>query len=415
VVPRINIEYTGHIDLWTKILNDTLVMVGEYAPGHPNHALLNANADSISNCRNRQGFTYRVVRIPMPWSTSSAPPSYLNSLMVNNKVLVPIYNLPEDSIALNTYEQVLPDYEVIGIDCSPMSGSGGAIHCITMQALSSEFIHIKHYPLCNTADTLNPYRVRARIMTSSSLVPDSTLVYYRVNSGSYDSITLSLVIVTPGVYAGDIPAQSFGDTVVYYITARNNEGIVQTSPRHIPPQIYTFLVGLDVTPPQIAHTPLGNQSIYGWPAYVSAVVTDLSGIDSVTLEYSLNGIPQTPVPMPNTVGNTYGANFGGTVNVDDTVAYRIKAVDASANHNTSYSPQSGYYQFTIIQRIPIGIWEPDLTPITSTPLTAYLDSTGITYQQLTAFPDLNDYECMFILLGVYSNNYQLTTSLELLV
>ncbi|MCK4596449.1 agmatine deiminase family protein, partial [bacterium] len=30
VMQRINIEYTGHIDLWTKSLNDTLIMVGEY-------------------------------------------------------------------------------------------------------------------------------------------------------------------------------------------------------------------------------------------------------------------------------------------------------------------------------------------------------------------------------------------------
>jgi agmatine/peptidylarginine deiminase len=75
VVPRINLEYTGHIDLWTKILNDTLVMVGEYAPGHPNYTMLNNNADSISRCRNREGFPYRIVRIPMPWSMSSAPPS----------------------------------------------------------------------------------------------------------------------------------------------------------------------------------------------------------------------------------------------------------------------------------------------------------------------------------------------------
>jgi agmatine deiminase len=107
VLPRINIEYTGHIDLWTKILNDTLVMVGEYAPGHPNYTILNENADSISRCKNREGFPYRIVRIPLPWSTSNAPPSYLNSIMVNNKVLVPTYNLPEDSTALNIYQQVL--------------------------------------------------------------------------------------------------------------------------------------------------------------------------------------------------------------------------------------------------------------------------------------------------------------------
>jgi agmatine deiminase len=85
VMPKMNIEYTGHIDLWTKILNDTLVLVGEYESGHPNHTLLNQNAALIASHQNRDGVNYCVARIPMPWSTSSAPPTYLNSLFVNGK------------------------------------------------------------------------------------------------------------------------------------------------------------------------------------------------------------------------------------------------------------------------------------------------------------------------------------------
>jgi agmatine deiminase len=410
VLPRINLEYTGHIDLWTKILNDTLVMVGEYATGHPNYTILNQNADSISNCRNREGFPYHIVRIPMPWSTSSAPPSYLNSLIVNNKVLVPIYGLSEDSTALSIYQQVLPEYEIIGIDCSSMSGSGGAIHCITMQAPSAHYIHIQHYPLVDVADTLNAYRVRARITTSSDLVVDSTMICYKINSGPYSSTPLVPVVDTTGLFAGYIPPQVMGDTVTYYISTLNNDGIRRTSPRHVPPQAYSFVISDDFTPPDIVHTPLNNQPVINWPAYVSAVVTDVSGIDSVILEYSINGAAQTPLTMPNITGNTYGTNFGGTVNTGDTIAYRIRAVDASANHNTAYAPQSGYYQFAIIERIPIGIWEPDLTPITSAPLMDYLDSVGIDYEYTSTYPDFDAYDCMFILLGVYPNNYQLNTT-----
>ncbi|UCG30314.1 MAG: agmatine deiminase family protein [candidate division WOR-3 bacterium] len=242
ILPRINIEYTGHIDLWTKILNDTLVMVGEYAPGHPNYNMLNDNADSINRCRNREGFPYRIVRIPMPWSTSSAPPSYLNSLFVNNKVLVPLYNLAEDDTALIVYQQALPDHEIIGIDCSAMSGWGGAIHCITITAPESEYLHVKHYPLPDTNDTLNDYRVRAQIITSSNPINDSTLIYYKVNDGAYTPVPLTPVIDTPGVYSGFIPAQNIDDTIYYYLSVQNDEGIRRTSPRHVPPQTYSFKI-----------------------------------------------------------------------------------------------------------------------------------------------------------------------------
>ncbi len=175
VLQRINLEYTGHIDLWTKILNDTLVMVGEYESGHPNHTLLNQHADSIASCVNREGLNYRIVRIPMPWSMSDAPPSYLNSLIVNDKVLVPLYGEPEDDTALFVYQQALPDYEIIGINCASMAGWGGAIHCITMQIPSSCFLHIRHYPLANTDDTLNPYRVEAILRHRARSLPNPAL------------------------------------------------------------------------------------------------------------------------------------------------------------------------------------------------------------------------------------------------
>ncbi len=244
VLQRMNTEYTGHIDLWTKILNDTLVMVGEYASGHPNHDLLNQNADSIARCKNREGFNYRIARIPMPYSTSDAPPTYLNSLMVDNKVLVPLWGEPEDDTALFIYEQLLPYYEVVGIDCSAMSGSGGAIHCITMQAPSSKYIHIKHEPLPDsTNDTLNPYRVRAQIISSSTVLAESTLVFYKVNSApTFTATPLSAVSGSLGVYDGYIPAQSQGDTVYYYLHAKNTDNIRRTSPVDVPPHLYSFLV-----------------------------------------------------------------------------------------------------------------------------------------------------------------------------
>jgi agmatine deiminase len=244
VMPKMNIEYTGHIDLWTKAINDTLVLVGEYESGHPNHTLLNQNAALIASHKNRDGISYRVARIPMPWSTSNAPPTYLNSLFVNNKVLVPLWNEDEDSAAIAIYEQLLPDHEIVGIDCSYMSGSGGAIHCITMQMPSAAFLHVKHHPLPDsTTDTLNDYRVRAEVTTSSALESDSTVVFYRIGSSApFTATPLAGVADTPGVYAGYIPAQSPGDTVFYSLLAKNVEGIRRTSPTHCPPHIHSFRI-----------------------------------------------------------------------------------------------------------------------------------------------------------------------------
>jgi len=263
---RILTEYTGHIDIWTKQLNDTLVMVGQYSSGHPNDTVLNNRADSISRCKNLEGFPYRVVRIVMPYSTSNAPPTYLNSLFVNDRILVPIWGLSTDQQALNTYQQYLPGYQVVGINCSSMSGSGGAIHCITMQVPRSEFIHIVHKRLNDMYYTPNPYRVRARIITSGNLLPESTLIFYKVNSApNFTTTPLSPVVDTPGVYAGYIPAQASGDTIYYYLLAKNIHSIRRTSPAYVPPQLYSFRI-LPVAVLEHPEGVINGFSIYPNPA-----------------------------------------------------------------------------------------------------------------------------------------------------
>ncbi|MEO0132076.1 MAG: agmatine deiminase family protein [candidate division WOR-3 bacterium] len=243
ILPRINIEYTGHIDLWTKILNDTLIMVGEYAPGHPNYTILNQNADTLTRIKNREGINYRVVRIPMPYSTSSAPPTYLNSLFVNNKVLVPTWGLAEDSLALAVYRNTLPGHQIVGINCQAMSGSGGAIHCITMQVPSRQYLHIKHRYLVSVSDTLNPYPIRVQVISSSAIIPESTMIVWW-QKGDTVRYTEPLVALsdTPGVYRGYIPAQSLNDTVCYYLTFRNTQGLRRHSPNHAPAHYYQFVV-----------------------------------------------------------------------------------------------------------------------------------------------------------------------------
>jgi agmatine deiminase len=245
VVPlkRINIEYTGHIDLWTKILNDTLIMVGEYAAGHPNDTVLDNRADSLTRCKNREGFPFRVVRIPMPYSLDDAPPTYLNSFFFNKKILVPTWGVAEDTTGLRIYHDVLPGYTVVGINCSGMGGSGGAIHCITMQDPSNRWVHIRHYKLPDTSDTLNAYRVRAQMTYSGNLRPESTLVYYAVGGGSaYQTVPLTAVTDTASIFAGSIPAQHWGDTVYYYLQAKNDQSIRRTSPVDVPPHRFSFRV-----------------------------------------------------------------------------------------------------------------------------------------------------------------------------
>ncbi len=59
--------------------------------------------------------------------------SYVNYYITNNLVLVPIYNDPNDNIALEKIQNIYPERKVIGILAQNVYAEGGMIHCITQQ------------------------------------------------------------------------------------------------------------------------------------------------------------------------------------------------------------------------------------------------------------------------------------------
>ncbi len=85
------------------------------------------------------GKPYRLVPLPMceakyePSDGHRLPATYANFLYVNDAILVPIYNAPQDEEALSVFRKTFPDREIVGIDCSPLIRQHGSLHCVTMQ------------------------------------------------------------------------------------------------------------------------------------------------------------------------------------------------------------------------------------------------------------------------------------------
>ena len=60
--------------------------------------------------------------------------TYVNSLILDNQVFLPVYQQPEDAQAIAVYHSVLPEYEIVPIDCYNIYNLyGGAIHCLTRE------------------------------------------------------------------------------------------------------------------------------------------------------------------------------------------------------------------------------------------------------------------------------------------
>jgi agmatine deiminase len=144
LVEPLSFERTKHIDIFAKLLDPTTILVGQYEPGDPNYDRLEQTAAQLSGATNLAGKPFQVIRIPMPptylvkdptWGWLTVYPTYTNSTILNKKVLVPVFNLPQDDAGLKVYKDFFTPkgMEVIHIDSQEVIKLGGAVHCLTLE------------------------------------------------------------------------------------------------------------------------------------------------------------------------------------------------------------------------------------------------------------------------------------------
>ncbi len=280
----------------------------------------------------------------------------------------------------------------------------------TIESLVPEVLFIGHEPLGDTEDDLMTFQADATIFSNYDLISDELVLHWNLDGGS----TFNEVILTPlggDEYTSEIPAPPYGTMVYYYLSAADAGGNARTDPADAPTELYSFFVGFDVIPPVIAHEPLADEVTAAWPSTVSTTVTDNIGVDTVTLEFMINGGPVESVPFVPERDGVYSADFFGAVEIGDYVEYRIIAVDGAATPNTATDPDTGYHLFSIVDPLPLFIFEPDGTPLSGAAIALELDALEITYDMGTELPDNPSlYRTIFACLGTYGTNHVLTAS-----
>ncbi len=122
----------GHVDDLARFTSAyQAVIVSEDDPSDANYEPLRENAELLK----RTGALVRTLPMPAPlWFEGvRLPASYANFYIANGIVLVPVFNDPNDRIALNTLAECFPDRRVIGINCVELVWGLGTLHCITQQ------------------------------------------------------------------------------------------------------------------------------------------------------------------------------------------------------------------------------------------------------------------------------------------
>lgn len=128
----------GHVDDITRFVSpDTVATCVDADPTSENYEALRENIRRLRDATTESGKRLATIDLPMPapiyFEGRRLPASYANFYIANGVVLVPVFNDPNDRVALDIFADIFPDREVVGIYCGDLIWGFGAIHCMTQQ------------------------------------------------------------------------------------------------------------------------------------------------------------------------------------------------------------------------------------------------------------------------------------------
>ena len=239
-----------HIDMHMKLLDEETLLVGQYPEGIADGPQIEANIQYVLNhFQSAFGTPYKVIRIPMPPQDGDYPDvgadyrTYANAVFVNKTVILPFYETQYDTTAQRIWQESLPGYKIVGVDCNSIIGLSGAIHCITKEVGVNDPLRIIHQELqCQeNGNTPGGYAVNASIQHRSGIA--GAKIFYTTDlSAAWQNTDMWQGIIANDDWFGSIPAQAGGSTVYYYIEASAVNGKTFARPITAPEGWWKFCV-----------------------------------------------------------------------------------------------------------------------------------------------------------------------------
>ena len=240
-----------HIDMHMKLLDEETILVSKYPEGVADGPQIEENIDYVlSNFQSPFGTPYEIKWIDAPPSSSGSYPdtggyyrTYSNAVFVNKSIIVPTYRPEVDEPALDYLRELLPGYNVVGIDVDnsnePLIASLGAIHCITHTIGVDEPLWIVHQPINEVPTGNTNVSITAMIKHVSGI--NNATVYWR-EEGESEFNQLSMTIINDDNWSADLLIPSGSESIEYYIEAEANSGKSLARPLVAPEGFWTFTV-----------------------------------------------------------------------------------------------------------------------------------------------------------------------------
>ena len=229
-------DYIAHVDCWGKLLAPDKILIAQLPASNSHYADYEevANFFATTNCC--WGYPYKVYRVYEPGGNTVAP--YTNSLIVNNKVFVPLgSNSTYNNNALNVYQNAMPGYEIIGVTNTSYSTgweNTDALHCRTRGVMDFNMLFVDHRNVVFGEQPMqDSIAITSKFIAYSgqALKQDSLLVYYSIDNGAYQTAKMTAT-GNPYEYVGYIKGYHYGSTVDYYVFGADESGHRYSQPSY---------------------------------------------------------------------------------------------------------------------------------------------------------------------------------------
>lgn len=277
----------SHIDTWSKFLDVDKILIARVPEGSPNLEQHEAVVEYFENALSGWGTPYQVYRIDTPDLSPNAPWNYqphpyTNSIILNERVYVPLMGTQYDDDAIAAYEAAMPGYEILGFENPGSTGWNyqDALHCRVKEIPDRGMLYLRHLPVMEAQPMQNNFTLSVEAIPYSGqpLIEESMKLHYRLDDNEWQ--TVPLIHITDHTWEGVIPMIWNAETVSYYFSAADASGREETWPLIGEAGARTFGVNQD----QLLVTYPAGWSLAGFPVQTDATFEEL--------------FPNAPGPLP---------------------------------------------------------------------------------------------------------------------
>jgi agmatine/peptidylarginine deiminase len=259
-----NFETRGiqHIDCFMKLLDEERILVAEPPKDHYLYNTYeNIVKNELSKLISPYGRPYQILRVKTSRFRKEALAAYTNSLILNKTVYVPLYKIKEDSIALQTWREVMPGYTIKGFEFDlvdePFTTQQMKDHYQTYGWVGDDGLHCRTRAVWDSAMLfITTKRIEPEVNSNHANIVCTTIIDYSkiglvkekcnlfwkmAGETDWNKIVLNQVEGTDHFFA-EIPLHKSGTTIEYYVSATSNSGRMETQPRTAPLGTYKFAI-----------------------------------------------------------------------------------------------------------------------------------------------------------------------------